>query len=364
MKEAIKSFFRTGKLLKVNATIITLVPKKANPVSMGDYRPISCCNMKLTIEDCGSLLEKISARIDSWLAKKFSFVRRLQLLSSELIRLKPKLKVSWKLVCAPKTEGGLGLKRLETWSCLWCWRKLLKLRDLARKFLKLQLRDVRNIHLWLNSWHPDGILLDRYGFQTIYDVGSSLEAKVSSVMREENWCWQSARSDNLVLIHSKLVLVNVGEKDTCLECVEERVYSNADTWEALRLKHPKVSWWRLVWLAMAIPKQAFLLWLAIRDSLATERKMLSWGYKGDVSCSFCLIRCIEDRDHLFFQCSFSRRIWKELLHLCRVDNEYVDWEDILKWGLLELMRITMKAVLCRAKLECCCVFSLEVEECH
>lgn len=140
----------------------------------------------------------------------------------------------------------------------------MKLRDLARKFLKLQLGEVRNVHLWLDNWHPDGILLHRYGFQTIYDVGSSLEAKVSSVMREENWCWQPARSDNLVLIHSKLVLVNVGGKDTCLECVEERVYSNADTWEAFRLKHPKVSWWRLVWLAMEFQSKLFsfglLLW--------------------------------------------------------------------------------------------------------
>jgi hypothetical protein len=43
--DAIKSFFVSSKLLKrVNATIITLVPKKINPASMGDYRPISCCN--------------------------------------------------------------------------------------------------------------------------------------------------------------------------------------------------------------------------------------------------------------------------------------------------------------------------------
>jgi hypothetical protein len=29
----------------VNATIITLVPKKLIPSTMGDYRPISCCNL-------------------------------------------------------------------------------------------------------------------------------------------------------------------------------------------------------------------------------------------------------------------------------------------------------------------------------
>jgi hypothetical protein len=44
--DAIKGFFTSGKLLKeVNATILTLVPKKANPSAMGDFRPIACCNV-------------------------------------------------------------------------------------------------------------------------------------------------------------------------------------------------------------------------------------------------------------------------------------------------------------------------------
>jgi hypothetical protein len=44
--KAVMEFFESGKLLKeVNATIITLVPKKKNPTSMSEYMPISCCNL-------------------------------------------------------------------------------------------------------------------------------------------------------------------------------------------------------------------------------------------------------------------------------------------------------------------------------
>jgi len=44
--DAVLEFFNSGLLLKeVNSTILTLVPKKKNASSMGDYRPISCCNI-------------------------------------------------------------------------------------------------------------------------------------------------------------------------------------------------------------------------------------------------------------------------------------------------------------------------------
>jgi hypothetical protein len=39
----------------------------------------------------------------------------------------------------------------------------LKLRDVARNFIQFQVGDGTNIHLWLDKWHPEGILYLRYG---------------------------------------------------------------------------------------------------------------------------------------------------------------------------------------------------------
>jgi hypothetical protein len=44
--DAFKGLFDSSSLLReVNATIISLVPKKVNPFAMGDFRPIACCNV-------------------------------------------------------------------------------------------------------------------------------------------------------------------------------------------------------------------------------------------------------------------------------------------------------------------------------
>jgi len=49
--KTVLEFFLSGQLLKeTNATIITLVPRRKNPSSMGDDRPISCCNFNQQIE--------------------------------------------------------------------------------------------------------------------------------------------------------------------------------------------------------------------------------------------------------------------------------------------------------------------------
>ena len=55
--DAVKEFFICGELLtEINATLIALIPKVPNPSSMGEFRPIACCN---TIYKC---ISKILAK--------------------------------------------------------------------------------------------------------------------------------------------------------------------------------------------------------------------------------------------------------------------------------------------------------------
>ena len=163
------------------------------------------------------------------------------------------IKVSWEQVCLPKKEGGLGLKRVEDWNkaammkhiwnlftqagslwvawvygellkgkslwtvkipqeCSWGWRKLLKSRIEARKLISYEVGDGNNIFLWHNKWHPNGVLLEEYGHRIIYDR-STFNAKVSSVLRNKEWVWRPARSENLMEIQSKLIQIQIMDYD-------------------------------------------------------------------------------------------------------------------------------------------------------
>jgi hypothetical protein len=62
------------------------------------------------------------------------------------------------------------------------WRKILKLRDVAKRFLKFEVGNGENIQMWLDSWHPSGILLETFGQRVVYDAHSIVEAKLSSVI--------------------------------------------------------------------------------------------------------------------------------------------------------------------------------------
>jgi len=63
-------------------------------------------------------------------------------------------------------------------NCSWSWRKLLKLRSIAKQFLSFKVGDDRKIFLWYDVRHPEGCLFDKYGYRMIYDAGSAIGPKV------------------------------------------------------------------------------------------------------------------------------------------------------------------------------------------
>jgi hypothetical protein len=172
---------------------------------------------------------------------------------------------------------------------------LLKLREDARLFLK-------------------------YGHRVVYDAASRSDARVASVLKDQEWQWRPARSEELVSIQSKLCLITLGEEDRAVwSASSSGKFSCAATWNELRSKGNEVSWWKLLWFSLNIPCHSFIGWLAMHNKLPTKERMLKWGFTVDGNCVFCR-NSLETRNHNFFECSFSKRLWRKIMALCLVSD--------------------------------------------
>ena len=54
----------------------------------------------------------------------------------------------------------------------------------------------------------------------------------------------------------------------------------------------------------------------------------------DGNCVFCNEQ--ETRNHLFFECNFSKGIWKEIMCRCGLNRRILSWESEVKWAVERL----------------------------
>jgi hypothetical protein len=105
----------------------------------------------------------------------------------------------------------------------------------------------------LDSWHPDGVLLDKFSFQAVYDARSCMEAKLSSVLKRRERVWPHARSDLLVYIQSQLCKVVLEAEDQAIWVTSKgESYTCRDTWDSFRPRNPLVDWCDLAWFHIVI----------------------------------------------------------------------------------------------------------------
>jgi len=143
-------------------------------------------------------------------------------------------------------------------------------------------------------------LIERYSFWVVYDANSGLNSKLTSVLSNEIWCWKPARSKNLVEIQCRLPEDPFSSDDKPVwKAAQKGTLVSSETWDFLRDKKSEFELWHLVWFPCAIPKHAFILWLALQNRLTTCDRLLVWGFNGDSLCGFCR-HVNESRNHLFF----------------------------------------------------------------
>ncbi|KAJ9567017.1 hypothetical protein OSB04_002983 [Centaurea solstitialis] len=140
----------------------------------------------------------------------------------------------------------------------------------------------RNTNAWEDIWLSCGRLSSFISYETIRNQGFQLLSTV--------FWWNR---DN--------ALVNFSVKE---------VYKSLD------VASVDVSWHDFVWFKGHIPKHSFTFWLAILGRLPSQDRMRAWMHE-NVNLIFPLCSSGSDsHSHLFFDCSYSRLVWKLVKPQC------------------------------------------------
>ncbi|XP_010694353.1 uncharacterized protein LOC104907164 [Beta vulgaris subsp. vulgaris] len=71
----------------------------------------------------------------------------------------------------------------------------------------------------------------------------------------------------------------------------------------------RVYWAKMIWNRLAMPKHRVICWLAIQGRLKTTDRLCQMGVTTDAQCNLCCEHT-ESHQHLFFQCSYVKRVLK------------------------------------------------------
>ncbi|GKE61297.1 hypothetical protein Tco_1511664 [Tanacetum coccineum] len=162
---------------------------------------------------------------------------------------KGKAKVAWDVVCLPKDEGGLGVKRLDlfnkalmsshVWKLLvrkdslwvkwihtykikhcnfwdipchgnmtWGWRKILQLRPLVQEFIWYKIGNGYNISIWHDRWCPLSLLANFVSTRDMYRAGLNMSSIVSDVVHDGSLAWPPELGVKYPILNS-IYVINV-----------------------------------------------------------------------------------------------------------------------------------------------------------
>ncbi|GJW69938.1 RNA-directed DNA polymerase, eukaryota, reverse transcriptase zinc-binding domain protein [Tanacetum coccineum] len=280
---------------------------------------------KITAADCKPLVEKVKSRILDWRNKALSYSGRLQLIASVLSAMqidilgfwemtRGKAKISWKSICRPKEQGGLGIKNLQVWNevllikqlwnviakkdTLWVkwvnsenlkgksiwvvtakanssagWKEILTLRDKVRKHILWKIGDGMSINTWYDNWCSIGPICDIVTSREIYEARLNIDTTISELANKYEGNWPEGWNiEYPILNQTGMIRRQDGEKDKVVwvdRNGKESIFSVKQVWKDITFDETRVDWYKIVWFEKNIPRHAFVLWMVVQNRLST-----------------------------------------------------------------------------------------------
>ena len=101
-----------------------------------------------------------------------------------------------------------------------------------------------------------------------------------------------------------------------------------------------------MWTSLSIPKHVIVSWMTVLNRLPTMDRMLRWGLEIDGKCRLCQDG-MESRDHLFFECSFAKEVWRSVLQMYGLNKGILPWNEELNWAIQNFKGKSLISVILR-----------------
>ncbi|KAL0462430.1 UNVERIFIED_CONTAM: hypothetical protein Slati_0130600 [Sesamum latifolium] len=118
--------------------------------------------------------------------------------------------------------------------------------------------------------------------------------------------------------------------------VEGGQFSNQEAYALFHPPGPKLGWSSLLLGPLKIPRNNFILWLAILGKLSTLDK--SWLNHLDGTCILCSNGQPETHAYLFFNCPYSRMCINVIRQHVRFPLPHHDWLTGVHWAAVKWRR--------------------------
>jgi hypothetical protein len=80
--------------------------------------------------------------------------------------------------------------------------------------------------------------------------------------------------------------------------------------------------------------------------LLLQRTRCAGGVLRGIPCARFCFGGQESIAHLFFHCSFCKRVWRHLMTLCLITNPCIEWDDVVNWSY-KLKGRSLQVLLCK-----------------
>ncbi|XP_019267527.1 PREDICTED: uncharacterized protein LOC109244828 [Nicotiana attenuata] len=286
------------------------------------YLGIPLSTKKISLLQWKPLINKMVARISSWIAKKLSYAGRSQLIQTVLFSIQAywsqlfsipskvlstieaycrsylwsgtntitrKALNAWDKVCTPKSMGSLGLLNIRLWNKA----------AIAKASWDIENKADRLWIGWLDAYY---IKNQQFSQMSIPQQARWMVRKIFEA-RDTVAVIQDIKTGSLIK-QSYLKLIGDNERTT---------------WKTLRFGND------------ARPKAQFTVWLQMHGKLMTVDRLASWGINVDPICNLYNSHN-EIRNHVFMECPFSSKVWEGVLKWVQVPLfRTSQWEQMEKW---------------------------------